>query len=75
MICFKCGRQGHKEDACLLDKGTSREEDPQRPVAYPVKDTSSSEVQDHNYGSWMLVKKPARRTSGRSQMSGTRTRG
>jgi len=26
MICFKCGRQGHKEDACMLDKNTSPEE-------------------------------------------------
>ena len=28
MICFKCGRQGHKEDTCGLDKHTYQEETP-----------------------------------------------
>ena len=28
MICFKCERQGHKEDACVLDKQVHQEDNP-----------------------------------------------
>ena len=56
MICFKCGRQGHKEDACVLDKQVPQEVSPQEP-----KNDSYIDYQDRTYASWMLVKKPVRR--------------
>ena len=75
MICFKCGKQGHKEDACMIDTDTSQVESSHKSNTSTGNDRSSSEVQNRSYGSWMLVKKPARRTHGRSQPTGIRTRG
>ena len=70
MLCFKCGRQGHKEEAYVLDNHGAQEAIPQAP-----KETPAIDCQDHTYGSWMLVKEPVRRSHGRSQSIGTGTRG
>ena len=75
MIFFKCGRQGHKEDACVLEKNTTSEEGLQQAFTIPDKADTSMEVKERNYGGWMLVKKPGRRNNGCHQPPGTRTRG
>ena len=75
MICFKCGRQGHKEDACAMDKQVNQEDNRHEPIAPQAKEDSPTDYQDRTYGSWMLVKNLVRRNSGRNQTSGTRSRG
>ena len=73
MICFKCGKQGHKEDICGSDNSAPQEEcqnvQSSRPTERPPN------IQEHTYGSWMLVKKTTRRSHGRSQGPGVRSRG
>ncbi|KAJ8433602.1 LOW QUALITY PROTEIN: hypothetical protein Cgig2_016532 [Carnegiea gigantea] len=61
MVCFHCGKQGHKEDSCPM-KPT------ENPVATEQAPNVNQEHQDQprleeneSYGSWMLVRKPARR--------------
>ena len=73
MICFQCGRQGHKEEACTLNKDNPMAEEPHHTIQHPAKE--SPVVQTANYGSWMLVKKPARRNNGRQQPQRVRTAG
>ena len=70
MICFKCGRQGHKEDACELDRPAHQDANPLEP-----KHDHPHAVKERDFGSWMLVQKPARRSQGRSHPSGTRPKG
>ena len=70
MICFKCGKQGHKEDACGASVPTTQDSNPLKP-----KHASQTEVQERDFGSWMLVTKPTRRPQGRNQQPGARTRG
>ena len=38
MICFKCGRQGHKEENCGVDQGVITVEAAQNPHAAQLKD-------------------------------------
>jgi len=51
MICFKCGRQGHKEDACVLDKQVHQEGNPQESIVHHAKEGSSTDYQEHTYDS------------------------
>ena len=73
MICFHCGRQGHKEEACEFNKETPMAGPSSQPIEHHSKEPP--ETQRANYGSWMLVKKPARRNAGRQQQQGTRASG
>jgi len=75
MICFNCGRQGHKEDACDIAKNAHSDEAPQQVDTRLDKADNSKDVKERTYGNWMLVKKPARRTNGRNQATGARSRG
>jgi len=63
MICFNCGTQGHKEDACPLKRDNHMEE--MNTINSETISTGKSSTirpeDDELYGSWMLVKKPARR--------------
>jgi len=52
MICFKCGTQGHKEDACPHDK--SGEKDSNQVVETNRANLSKPEEESTN-GSWMIV--------------------
>ena len=74
MICFKCGRQGHKEDACSPGHPETHEEVGQRNSV----NRSSADVSvqpECTYGNWMLVKKPTRWNNSRNQTLSTRNRG
>ena len=73
MICFHCGRQGHKEETCEFNKDRPMAEQTSQPIEQPTK--VPPEAQKANYGSWMLVKKPARRNNGRQQQQGARASG
>ena len=74
MICFKCGKQGHKEDNCGIDKPTPQLEVLNSPPAHQDTEVSRN-IQDNTYGSWMLVKKTVRRNTSRNQPQRPRTRG
>ena len=74
MICFKCGKQGHKEDMCGIDNPPSREEN-LNVSSNRQPPEGSANIHANTYGNWMLVKKTTRRTNGRSQIQGTRNRG
>jgi len=73
MICFKCGRQGHKEDVCPTDTPTEVTDVVQAQSTTPSADNHGV-PQDRTYGSWMLVKKPPRRSNNRT-LSNSRNRG
>jgi len=75
MICFQCGRQGHKEDACELNKQTHQEDISPNSDTIRAPANTAPGYQERAYGSWMLVKKPTRRSSNRNQLSGTRVNG
>jgi len=70
MICFKCGKQGHKEDTCGVTEPAAP-----APNSLESRKAPQDEVQERDFGSWMLVKRPSRRTQGRNQQSGSRIRG
>jgi len=73
MICFKCGRQGHKEEVCPTNTPADLTDAVQaRPVDSIAGNHGAS--QEKAYGSWMLVKKPPRRINNR-QPSTSRNRG
>jgi len=55
MICFKCGRQGHKEDACGIDATVSHVEAQNIPEVRQST-VRATDIHAHTYGSWMLVK-------------------
>ena len=74
MICFKCGRQGHKEDACGLEHGVINAAADQSSHDAPHKDIQTTYA-ERTYGSWMIVKKPSRRNNSRQQAPGARPRG
>ena len=63
MICFKCGKQGHKEAACANDKQQESEGNVTtiQPTSQPNQNKTTQE--EATYGSWMLVKKPGRRSN------------
>lgn len=59
MICFNCGKIGHLEENCQHDSMEDIEPHVQlNRVNIPVL---NCEVEDNNFGSRMLVKKPPRR--------------
>jgi len=69
MICFKCGRQGHKEESCPMDHQADQTNSASEPhVAAPA--IQSTAPHERDYGSWMLVKKPQRRRNNRQQSLG-----
>jgi len=67
MICFHCGKQGRKKDACPLDCHLNSEEVNAQKLsnANPKKTLNNRPKVEELYDSWMLVKKPARRRSTR----------
>ena len=76
MICFHCGKQGHKEDSCPLKSATTSEEvnGPNQVMVNLDKSPSRRPEVDELYGSWMLVKKPVRRRATRQpNQNGNRT--
>jgi len=74
MICFKCGRHGHKEDTCGLDK--ENDSDTTKSTTQGAQGTAIPTAQENQpYGSWMMVRKPSRRTPSRQQAIGARTQG
>ena len=75
MICFHCGRQGHKEDNCELNKRAQQEDTSPNSELSRAQINAVPDYQDKAYGSWMLVKKPTRRSNNRNQRSGTRVHG
>ena len=68
MICFKCGTQGHKEDACPNDK--FKEHDGGKQSEQPITNPPRPE-EENAYGSWMLVRKPPRCKPNRQPVSYT----
>jgi len=66
MICFACGRQGHKEDTCEMTRKEISDGDQQQTDGRQEMGEVSNGVNDRTYGNWMLVRKPARRSSGRN---------
>jgi len=42
MICFKCGGQGHKEDACGIEKSAPQDEVPNVPTIPQATDGSTN---------------------------------
>ena len=78
MICFHCGKQGHKEDVCPLKGDLPSEEinAQMSNAAHPRKSVDSRPEVAELYGSWMLVKKPARRrTAWQTNQTAPRTGG
>ena len=73
MICFKCGRQGHKEESCGLEPQTVQDNLNAASHAAPNGGGNIAQ-QESIYGSWMLVKKPPRRSYTRQQPVTTRGR-
>ena len=57
MICFNCGTQGQREDACPLHAPVPESgREPQQPSTEdePIPTTT---VEDTTYGAWMMVHK------------------
>jgi len=75
MICFKCGRQGHKEEGCPLNHAVNTAEESDTILPNQNQFQSQDVQKERDYGAWMLVKKPARRTTIRNQGPGSRGRG
>jgi len=67
MICFKYGRQGHKKEACPVEKQTKHSHTTQEDRPDPEVNARRQPHEDALYGNWMLVKKLVRRRSMRSQ--------
>ncbi|XP_019170572.1 PREDICTED: uncharacterized protein LOC109166143 [Ipomoea nil] len=81
LICFKCGKYGHKFDSCGQDvqqqpkpSTESMEDDspkektddnPQKPVENLQENTTKAHLKDR-FGPWMLVSRKDRRPPGRS---------
>jgi len=60
MICLSCGKQGHKEDTCLvqaLPPDTEREQ--VQPERTRTTEQHASE-EEATFGAWMMVPKPWR---------------
>jgi len=67
LICFHCGKYGHKDDVCPLSSTVQSEggnvQHPDHAASGSVLATRPEE--DELYGSWMMVKRPIRRKSSR----------
>ena len=66
MICFGCGKQGHKEDCCPLKPNDQCLRDSHQEPQGDVNSAQGSNQENHQeegamYGSCMIVKKPVRR--------------
>ena len=66
MVCFKCGTQGHKEDACPLDQATDKD-GINMDNAGSCNGKMTKPEEETTYESWMLVQKPVRRRATRQQ--------
>ena len=72
IICFKCEKYGVREEKCDLfniSHGDTDKDDnapPQNP-SDSSKTRGEEQVQDDKYGTWMIVKKPARKKTTRNQ--------
>ena len=71
------GDRGHREDVCPLHQGQDHGQDLGQGSPVKLAKQSPGRPQmpqaDATYGSWMLVKKPARRRSNRQQnLAGTK---
>ncbi|KAJ1391162.1 Zinc finger, CCHC-type [Sesbania bispinosa] len=66
LVCFKCGRYGHKKEACPLLFKASEEKDKEAPqmnsTGTPPAATAD-QTKDSSFGPWMLAHKPQRRNS------------
>jgi len=71
MICFKCGKQGHKEESCPLTHQENLQGSPAKSKDHnaDAQDTMHMVSCENNqlYGSWMLVKKPVRRKTSKQE--------
>jgi len=70
MICFKCGKQGHKEEGCPTYPNNHEQSTEQRNehnVRSDNDELPKKPEEQATYGSWMMVKKPARRRNARSR--------
>jgi len=76
LICFKCGKVGHKEEHCPLCPTEVQDEVPKETKSYIDPTTITPNPRPENtedFGSWMLVKKPQRKhqpkpgTNGKSE--------
>lgn len=71
MVCYKCGKLGHGEEACPnLHLPNRREEmDNDQQIATPIEADQFKDKPEEKelFGSWMLVKKPPRRRSPRTE--------
>ena len=63
MICFTCGKQGHKEDNCSLNATTADMGDNVEQPAQTNPNTSKQPTEQALYGSWMMVRKPRRKSN------------
>jgi len=74
MICFICGRQGHKEDTCAMACNEKSDDILHQNEVQQETVAKTDEIKERNYGNWMLVRKPTRRSTSRSIGQGARNR-
>jgi len=73
MICFKCGKQGHKEEMCPMNLQNRQGSDRQSNRLEQHPNPTIAPQEGATYSSWMLVRNPARRWNTRQQQqSGNR---
>ncbi|KAJ1416228.1 Zinc finger, CCHC-type [Sesbania bispinosa] len=64
LVCFKCGRYGHKKEACPLLFKENEEKDKEVPQMDSTVTSSAATVtqeEDSSFGPWMMAHKPQRR--------------
>ncbi|XP_057425674.1 uncharacterized protein LOC130719039 [Lotus japonicus] len=67
LICFECGRFGHKKEACFV---ASVSENHQTIIAPTTTNPTNKVANGDDFGPWMIAKKPARFTSKRTNGMG-----
>lgn len=59
MICFSCGKIGHSDDKCIAVKdATDNDMHTTEPNAQGINTEHPHLIEDQDFGSWMMVKKP-----------------